>query len=140
MVKLGTIRSMKVGFKKVGNTMIVSIDCRGNIPPAKRIKSEHKTMRIKIKNIKCDKCTKMLGGYYEGVIQARGSNAESIIKKISGGMAEKVKNGYNVTFVSKADAARIASSLGREFSVLRSFKFVTEKKGKKLYRNYYAIR
>ena len=140
MVKLGTIKSMKIDFKKVGNTVIATIDCRGNIPPAKKIKSERKIMRIKIRNIKCDKCTKILGGYYEAVIQARGSNAESIIKKISGGIAEKVKNGYDVTFVSKAEAARIANSLGREFSMLRSFKFVTEKKGKKLYRNYYAIR
>ncbi len=140
IVKLGTIRSMRIGFKKVGNNIIATIDCRGNIPPAKKIKPERKILRIKVRNIKCDNCIKLLGGYYEAVLQVRGGNAEKIIDKVHGGGVEKIKNGYDVRFVKKADAARIAKSLKRQFSVLRSFKFVTEKKGKKLYRNYYAIR
>ena len=140
IVKLGSIRSIRLSPKIIGNTAHVSIEARGRIPPAKSIKVENVVMQIRIRKIKCDGCVKVSGNYYEAVIQVRGSDAENILRRIQGGRAEHVKNGYDVRFVKKADAARIAQELRKHFSVVSSFKFVTEKKGKKLYRNYYAIR
>ncbi len=141
IVKLGSIRSTKLSSKIVGNTAHVSIEAWGRIPPAKSTKTESAVMQIKIRKRKCDDCVKALGSYYEGVIQVRGINAENILKQIPGGRAERVKNGYDIRFVKKADAKRAAQGLQKKrFSVVDSYKLVAEKKGKKLYRNFYAIR
>ncbi len=140
VIRLGATRHIIIRTKKVGNVIVATVTLTGSIPPAKKLKEETKTMRIRIRSIKCDNCVKVLGNYYEGVIQLRGPNADKIMKKIRVGMVEKLKNGYDIRFTSKADAARIAKELKKNYSVVTSFKFVTEKKGKKLYRNFYAVR
>lgn len=140
IVKLGTIKSIKVQLKHVGNVVVATIEATGVMPPAKKLKSATKTMRIRVRDIKCDNCVKIRGGYYEGLIQVRGNDAERILKKIHADRIEKVRDGYDIRFTKKGDAARIAKDLQKHFSVVSSFKFVTEKKGKKLYRNFYAIR
>jgi NMD protein affecting ribosome stability and mRNA decay len=42
--------------------------------------------------------------------------------------------------VNKKEAAHIARILRDKYNVKETFKLVGEKKGKKLYRNFYAIR
>ncbi len=140
MERLGKIRSVNVEKKRVGNTMLTTVTCIGNIPPASKIKTEKRTIRIKMINMKCDNCTKVLGGYYEAVIQLRGKDAKKLAEKINSGVLKETKDGYDIKFVKKSDAKRIAKSLEKNYSVKKSFTFVTEKKGKKLYRNYYAVR
>jgi NMD protein affecting ribosome stability and mRNA decay len=99
-----------------------------------------------VKNRKCENCIKISGGYYEAVLQARGEHTERISKKIMSMAKESVvsvkqlKEGYDILLTDKKIAAKIATQLGNYFDIRSSYKFVGEKKGKKLYRNYYAIR
>ena len=136
----GRISSTSVSEKRAGTVVMATVTCTGRVPPAKMPKTETKKVEIRIRAIKCENCVKLLGGYHNAVIQIRGIHAEEILARIRGGRVEKVKEGYNIKFTEKGAAARIAKSLESDFSVIRSFKLAGEKKGDKLYRNYYAIR
>lgn len=141
------IKDVKVSVKKIGNKIHVNVECTGYIWPAKTLKKETKKILIITRNQKCDDCVKVSGGYYEALIQVRGKDQEVIFKKIrrivvnkciSG--IEKLKEGYNIKFVNKSDAANVARQLSSSYDVVDSYKLVAKKKGKELYRNFYCIR
>lgn len=119
--------------------------CKGYIKPSKKIKEETKRIEIKIEKRKCDNCIKLLSGYYQAVFQIRGKRKEKILKHLMNLLGsneiilEKIKEGYDIKFIDKKKASKI-SGLLKGFSIKKSYKLITEKKGKKLYRNYYAIR
>ena len=124
----------------VGNSLRITAECKGYIKPAKEMKAERKSASLKIKKRMCDVCTKISGNYHEAVFQIRGSNAEKIIKKLQSMRAGTASGRHDINFINKKEAAWLAKSLEKEFIVKRSFKQVGEKKGRKLYRNYYSIR
>jgi len=119
--------------------------CKGYIKPSKKIKEETKRVEIKIEKRKCDNCIKLLSGYYQAVFQIRGERKEKILKYLMNLLnqgdviLEKTKEGYDIKFIDKKKASKI-SGLLKDFSIKKSYKLITEKKGKKLYRNSYAIR
>ena len=122
----------------------VTFTCRGFIKPSRKIKEEKKTSLLMIERRKCDDCIKMLSGYYQAVIQVRGENAEKILKKVlsvikEGITVEKIKHGYDVRFISKNTAFNVSRVLGN-FTIKKTYKLITEKKGKKLYRDFYSVR
>ncbi len=133
-----------IDIKKAGNKILATIVCSGFIKPAKSIKKERKYVTIILKQRKCENCIKALGGYYEAVLQLRGSNSEKILKKLKGLVGHafliELKEGYDIRFMRKNDAKKLAKQLKNTFVVKQSFKFVTTKKGKELYRNYYSIK
>ena len=53
---------------------------------------------------------------------------------------EKLKNGYDIKITDKRIASSVVKQLRDRFDVKDSYKLAGEKKGKKLYRNYYAVR
>jgi NMD protein affecting ribosome stability and mRNA decay len=140
------LKALNISF--VSNRKLrVTITARGHIPPAKTEKTEKKEIVIPLKQITCPTCIKLSGRYHEAVLQLRGQRTDlalNLIKKFSVGMPlwiEKHKHGLNVYFVDKSDASKIASRLKKEgFSILRSFKFIGIKEGKKIIRDFYAIR
>lgn len=141
------IKKIQIKKKKIGNKIYVTVICSGYIKPCKKLKEEAKKILINIKKRMCDTCIKLSGGYYEAMIQVRGDNREkifNIIKKLSSkaliSSIEKAKLGYDIKFVSKKDATKIANQMRKKFSVKDTYKLVGEKKGKKLYRNFYVIR
>lgn len=118
--------------------------CTGYVRPRNLRKEETKTSLLRITSKKCDNCTKLLGGYYEAVFQIRGPMKEKILSKAAGiagntALVRHNPDGYDVRFADK-NRAESVSRLLKSFSIKRSYKLVGQKKGKKLYRNYYAIR
>ena len=59
---------------------------------------------------------------------------------LSDSFVERIKDGYDIKFIKKSKAASIAKHLKKYFHVKESYKFVGEKKGKRLYRNYYSVK
>jgi nonsense-mediated mRNA decay protein 3 len=136
-----------VKLKQIGNRYMVTVRCIGFVPPSKKEKTEKKEIMIDVKRRKCENCSKILGGYYEAVLQVRGPKWETILREISEkekediSLMEKTKNGYDVKFLKKNTADKIAMRLKKKgFSLKVSYKLVGEKKSKKLYRNFYSVR
>ena len=140
-----SIQKTKIILKHFGNKCSAVITCYGYINPCKQIKKETREATIKITARKCDTCSKLSGGYYEAVVQVRGDDKEEILKKIKTFVSkdkpvitsiEKTKYGYDLKFIRKSAAARVAKQFG---VAKKSYKFVATKKGKKIYRNYYLV-
>ena len=133
------IKKIKIKKNKIGNKIIVNIICIGYIINSLE-KVENKNFYIFLKKRKCDKCSKMSGGYYEAVIQIRNNLAMNKIKTNSNSFIEKVKNGYNIKFLHKKDAEIVAKNLKKYFRIVKTFKLAASKKGRMLYRNYFSVK
>ena len=139
------LKSVKISRKEIGNRIIADVVCSGYISGIH--KTERKRTTVIVKRHKCEDCIKISGNYHEAVIQARGENSERILKKVSS-MAEpqiianisRASTGYDIKITSKRKASKIIQVLMNKFDVNASYKLVGEKKGIKLYRNYYAVR
>lgn len=130
-----------VALRNAGN-IFANITLTGVIKPLKKPKTETVTVEIILRKQKCDNCIKISGGYYEAMIQVRGTDKERILGKIgTNGVlsVEERDKGYNVKFIKKQDAKRVATGLESEYTVKGTFKLVGEKKGKRLFRSFYAI-
>ncbi len=142
------IKKKEIFLRPSGGGYIAKIKCTGFISPCMKEKTEERTARIIIKKIKCDECVKLSGKYYEAVFQIRGANQERIMKKIEAKIKktpisriEEMKHGYDIFFISKKDAASVASNMKHlNITVKKTYKLVGEKKGRKLYREYYSLR
>ena len=144
MIKTGnTIKNAAFVKKTAGNRIILTATCTGSIDGVE--KKESKRAVLRVKNHKCEDCIKISGNYHEAVIQVRGAAAEKIMKSVKCPdnmlvRVESVKGGYDIRITDKKKANEIAQLLRQKFTVKMSYKLVGEKKGIKLYRNYYAVR
>ena len=150
----GKIEKLDIELKKVGADYIATVRAEGTIPPAALIKKEIKRAKIRVKRFKCPSCTKLLGRYHEAVVQIRGERSERLLElaeAVSGTRpkrAERLKYGWNLYFVNKADARAVVHAIEaalkrkkeKELLVIRSYKLVGKKLGKELWRDFYAIR
>jgi NMD protein affecting ribosome stability and mRNA decay len=141
------IKNVEINKRKIGNKIHATIICSGYIKPCKKLKSETKNIVVNIRKRLCEDCIKLSGGYYEAIIQIRGEQKDRILKKINNMYKKnlitsinKTEHGYDIRFVDKNDATIIANRLRKKHDVNASYIFVGEKKGKKLYRNVYAVR
>lgn len=145
IIENGKIENIHFKDRKVGNRIYVHLCASGNV---KNIPvSQEKDFKITSKTVMCDICAKQSGNYHEAVVQIRGPKAAIILDKITRmtkseeiTKAIPLKNGYDVRFIDKGDANEVVGVLQEKYEVKRSYKLVTEKKGKKLYRNFYSIR
>lgn len=144
---LGKIVDLKTKLEKVGGRTFVKVEATGFIPPSTKPKVEAKKVEIKIKKNLCPICVKKSGNYHEAVIQVRGENRDRLLKIIlsSRSLEENVvsvknlKEGYDIFVVDKKIAEERVKSV-HGISVVKSYKLVGKKKGRELYRNYYAVR
>lgn len=139
--------SIKVSVRKAAGKYQVTVGAAGKIPPAISPKEEEKTITVAVKEQKCPMCVKILGKYHEAVIQLRGKDIEGLadrVSKLARGMEyrfDRKKEGYNLYFVSKADARKVAAALRKKgFEVTESYKLVGKKDGKELWKDFYSIR
>lgn len=137
------IKSTAFTKKTAGNRLILTVTCTGLIDGISKKETKHAVLTIK--NHKCEDCIKISGNYHEAVMQIRGARAEKIMKSIKCPdnilvNVEKVKGGYDIRITDKKKAAEMAQALRQKFTIKNSYKLVGEKKGVKLYRNFYAIR
>ena len=141
------IKSCSVKTRSSGNRVLAKVTCNGIINPLKSSVSQDANIIVTVKKLKCENCIKLLGGYYEAILQIRGPNTDRILnklKKLLPGIViidiENIKIGYNIKLSDKKIAATAIRRLREYFEINESYKLVGEKKGKRLYRNSYAIR
>ncbi|MBS3054232.1 MAG: hypothetical protein J4431_01720 [Candidatus Aenigmarchaeota archaeon] len=112
-----------------------------------KTRKETKAIRISIRKRLCENCSRLSGNYHEAVLQIRGMQKEEILELVKQMVAPQYlaridvkKEGYDARIVRKSEAIRIATTLGKEYKVISSFKLAGEKDGKMLYRSVYSIR
>lgn len=141
------IKDLKIDCRSIGKRIIGKIHASGIIPPAKNDKVEEIKYNIGFRKNMCDDCVKLSGNYHEAVVQIRGDEKDRIYDKmvklsrkslIAG--IDNLKEGYNIRYVYKRDAVRIISFLRKKFDIKDTYKLVGEKKGAKLYRNFYMVK
>ncbi len=143
------------------NNVIVSVITHSNVLGLKA--EEEHDIRIRIKRVVCDECSKQHGGYWEAKVQLRGSKrglsdedlekavelVDSIVvsreKKDKSAFVTKVEeihNGLDFYLGSKSLGKAISKGLANEFGgeVKGSHKLVGKKDGKDVYRTTYAVR
>lgn len=133
-------------FRVVGNKILVKLTCVGKINSIE--KTEMRDFMIILRKMLCENCSRKTGGYHEAAIQVRGKNSKKIYEFIMKNLDDKEitnmrnsENGFDVRIIKKGQASALAKFLKEEgFDVTVSFKLVKEKKGQKLYRNFYAVR
>ena len=134
-------------IKRFPDRIEITITAIGFIRPVRKIVTSRKKFVLYIKRMKCKNCVKILGNYHEAVLQIRGEKKEKILQMIGKllqqenlASIDKIKEGYNVKIIRKSAASMVINILKRQFTVRRSFKLVGEKKGSKIYRNFYSVR
>jgi NMD protein affecting ribosome stability and mRNA decay len=99
----------------------------------------------KMHKVLCRDCSLAGSGYYEAVIQIRGNAPEKIINAVESDKnvvkVVNVKGGADFYFLSKSAAERVAWALKKSgYNVKSSYKLVTRKDGRDVYRAYFIIR
>jgi len=145
---------IKNHIKILGNNVELEINdnkifAKGFLKTSKKAKEEIHEINIKIKKILCSNCCRKSGGYYEAVIQLRGSIPQNILNFIDKEAREKtfyrienVKNGINLYIGNKNIADQIADKLKRRYKleIKKSFKLFTKKEGKDVYKSVFSIK
>jgi nonsense-mediated mRNA decay protein 3 len=125
------------------------ISARGFLKTSKKAKEEIHETNIRIAKILCPECSKRFGGYYEAIIQLRGSVPEEILDFIDKEVKEKtfykieyLKEGFNLYVGNKNIANQIADKLKRiyKLKVKKSFKLFTKKEGRDVYKSVFSIK
>ncbi|MBI5159376.1 hypothetical protein HY992_04610 [Candidatus Micrarchaeota archaeon] len=103
---------------------------------------------IEFENTMCLDCSRESGGYFEAIIQIRGSkeNAERTLKKIERQLTRNTfiaktkesKGGYDMYAGNSKAAGEALNSL--ELSPTKAYKLFGVKEGKKIYRTTYCVR
>lgn len=135
----------KISVRIVGNKAYATITATGRIKSVQ--KSETKGILVMLRKRMCELHSRLSGGYYEAMMQIRGGEKENILKHALRLLPEKsissietLNEGYNIKVMRKANAAAVAKAFRKNFSVKESYKLVGSKKGRMLYRNFYAVR
>lgn len=137
------IVGVDIFLKKAGNVYTVTIKAKGYIKPCNKIKVEEKTIRVRVRWRKCDRCKKVLSNYYEAIFQIRGFEVPEEIANMLSDYISKIKeqkNGFDIYLIDKKIAKKAIKrfkELG--FKIKVSYEYVGMKKGKKLYRDIYSI-
>ncbi len=108
-----------------------------------------KPVHIRFRRMMCQRCYRQSSGYYEALVQLRGAEraveaiSESITKFVESkgsflSKTEKVQGGYDV-YIGDKEVANQYFMLHRKLKLTRSYKLFGVKKGKKLFRNIYAL-
>ena len=141
------INSCSVKTRTAGNRVLAKVTCAGIISPLKSLATQEAKATVTVKKLKCENCIKLLGGYYEAIFQIRGPSTDRIMNKLRKFLPNdsiidisKIKAGYDIKLSDKKIAAIAIKRLREYFEITESYKLVGEKKGKRLYRNSYAIR
>jgi len=136
----GTIEEYEL--EVFGNRLLIR--GRGKLEGCEMEKVEEKEVKIEIKEVLCDTCTKRRGGYYEALIHFRIPDEKALAflfqfqENIS--KLEHSKHGIEAWIIDKNVARKIANLARRRgYEVKSSYKLVGMKKDKKLYREYYTI-
>ena len=123
---------------------------KGSPKGSRKIKEETYDIKIKIIKETCNTCSKQAGSYYESTIQLRGKLTDEDIDSIDDIVLSRdgfyklkvVKGGYDFLVSSKSLAKKITEYFKKKYKVeiKKSFKLVTKKEGKDIYRDTVLLR
>lgn len=129
---------------------VISIHASGFLKDSKKPKEEIHEIKLKLRKTVCLSCSRKYGDYYEAILQLRGKISNDIIDFIDDQViikksfyrAENVKGGLNLYLKNKSLANKIANDLKEKYNaeIKKSFKLVTKKEGRNIYRNVILIR
>lgn len=145
--KLGTL---EINLNKINKKFETELKAKGVISEDQKTpKSEELKFDLEIKTKVCKYCSRKLGGYYEGILQLRGSDEnikkslniiEKILKENNKGMKfisniQRKKNGIDIYLGSKGLLKKISRRLKTKFKAQKkeSYSLKTQKEGKKVY-------
>ena len=131
---------------------IAKVHAKGFLKGSKNPKEEIHEVKLNIIKEVCPNCSRKFGDYYEAVIQLRGNITEDILDSIDDLILTKnkkefyrikeVKGGYDLLLGNKSTANNISDFLSKRYKteVIKSFRLVTKKEGKDIYRNFILVR
>lgn len=154
---------IKRKIKIIGNNVKIRIEmndifhikAKGFLEDSEKLKEEVHDVNIIVKKTICSFCSKKYGGYYEAILQLRGDFSVFITDFIDDQIIlmskknrkafyriRKVKNGFDFYIGSKSAANKLAELLKKKFNakIKKSFKLITRKEGKDIYRSIISVR
>lgn len=141
------IKDVRVDISAQPHRVRAAVIVRGFIRPSRKTVEQEKQVTVHTRKAKCETCVRILGGYHEAVLQVRGPKKEQIMRSMERllmkrevAAVQRLREGYDIKVIGKGDAARAVQAVRNKLEVKQSFKLVGEKKGRKLYRNFYSIR
>ena len=115
---------------------------------SKKQKEESHEIKLKVNKIVCPDCSRKFGDYYESILQLRGK-PDAMMDFLSDKLAdrniykvENVKNGIDIYLDDSHVAENMSKLLKKRFNakVKKSFRLVTRKQGKDIYRTTFVVR
>jgi nonsense-mediated mRNA decay protein 3 len=130
---------------KIERNDVLHVSAKGSFKDSKKLKEETYEIPLKLNKVLCPNCLKISGGYYEAVLQLRGNVTEETLDFVDEKIKslkefyriKEVKNGFDLYTSNKSTANKIAKLLKDKFKadIKKSFKLITRKEGKDIYRN-----
>ncbi|MCD6367703.1 MAG: 60S ribosomal export protein NMD3 [Candidatus Aenigmarchaeota archaeon] len=146
----GKLEKIKIEKEWKNKKLLVKIKASGFLNEKVK-KSETKEIEITIEEKLCDTCGKIVGGYYESVIQLRSKDKNKLEKTLrdienivynNNGFIVKIlknKNGVDVYITPKSLLNKISRSI-KYNEIKTSYTLVGMKDGKNLYRSTMLLR
>jgi len=137
---------VKIKIKRNDTYQIIA---KGYPENSKKLKKEVYDLNVHLNKIVCSICAKRLSGYYEAIIQLRDIDlfdyVDEEIRKMNDKSAfyrvEEVRGGLNIYIGSKGAANKVASLLRKKgYKIKKTFKLVTKKLGKNVYRTIISVK
>ncbi len=140
-------KNVKIRFEK---NDVLRIYVKGFLEGSKTLKEETYELKLKINKEVCLNCSRKYGDYHEAVLQIRGnltnddfnSIDDLVLMKKGFYKIKEVKGGYDLLIGSKALSEKITDFLRKKYKteIKKSYKLVTSKDGKDIYRNIILIK
>jgi nonsense-mediated mRNA decay protein 3 len=128
----------------------VRLVARGYLEGSRNLKEEHHEIKMKVIKNTCPTCSKESSKYYESTIQVRGKMTDDDFDAMDdiafkrGGYfkVKEVKGGYDFSVGDKSVAKAMADHLVKKYRIdlKKSFKLITKKDGRDLYRDTILLR
>ncbi len=128
----------------------LKVYAKGFLEGSKNLKEEFYEVKLKINKQVCLECSRKFGEYYEAIIQIRGNLTNDDINSIDDIVLmgkgfyriKEVKGGYDLFISNKSLAEKITEFLRKKYKaeIKKSYKLVTSKQGKDIYRNIILVR
>jgi nonsense-mediated mRNA decay protein 3 len=126
------------------------IIAKGLLEFSKSPKEEVHEVKLKIKKVTCPTCSRKAGKYYESTIQIRGNLTNDDVDAIDDDVLERggfyrvkeVKGGYDFFISDKSLAKKIVETFKtrHKVEIKKSFKLLTRRDGKDIYRDTILLR
>jgi nonsense-mediated mRNA decay protein 3 len=142
------ILGKNVDLKISRNDNVISVRAKGFLKNSKKQKEECYNIRLKINKVVCPECSRRLGDYYEAILQLRG-DANKMFDFLEDKLTDKniykvenVRNGIDIYLNDSHIAENMSKMLKKRFNskVKKSFRLLTKKQGKDIYRSTFVVR